>query len=221
MKDTAILLFSRTAAAEAEVKKLAWSKKATEKVAAVMINHTNKVVADTEIPYFIYTEAEQKGRSFGERLGNAIEEVFCKGFQKVLVLGNDCLNLASSDLLQAADTLNHCPTLLGPTKDGGVYVMGFQRAAFDKAAFVKIAWQTERVFDELLALFTAAEILSTEQDIDSFRDLKIALKTISGKLLKQLMDAIHVDARSLRPASEKALTSYRYSFRSLRAPPVL
>lgn len=220
-KDTAILLFSRSASAEAEVKSLTWNKKSSEKVATVMINHTKTVVADTKLPFYVFSEKQQIGDSFGERLANAFEAVFNKGYQKVLVVGNDCLDLQTNDLLHAAALLEQHSTLLGPTKDGGVYVLGIHRKAFDKASLLKINWQTSLVYTELKALHKDASILVRYSDIDNAADLHHALKFITRDLQKKISALLCMELAITKPTSVQKITSRSLSFKSLRGPPAL
>jgi hypothetical protein len=43
----------------------------------------------TKLPYFISDESTQQGDSFGDKLSHAIQSVLDRGYDKVIVLGND------------------------------------------------------------------------------------------------------------------------------------
>ncbi len=187
-QNAAILLFSRTATAEAAAKPLAMGKRSAESVASVMVNHVKKLTAKTHLPVLFFSEKQQRGTTFGERFANAFEDVFALGFESVIAIGNDCLILEPNDILKANKALQTTPSVLGATTDGGVYIIGFQKFAFQKNNFQNIHWQTRFVFDELIQFIENQNFntffLSKKSDIDCVSDWKQALKLVPVSLKK-------------------------------------
>ena len=103
--NAAILLFSRTATAEAAAKPLAMGKRSAESVADFMVNHIKKLTAKTKLPVFFFSEKQQRGDTFGERFANAFEDVFALGYQNVIAIGNDCLTVSTADILSGTELL--------------------------------------------------------------------------------------------------------------------
>ncbi len=176
--DTALLLFSRTSRQEALYKNFfSKAKKGyNERVAQKLIGSSIKTARQTRLPFFIIDERMQTGNSFGERLSNAIDSIFQKGFQKVIIIGNDCLSITSGIIHKAAAALEKNDVLLAPTSKGGVYLIGLTKKSFDENRFVKINWQTSSVFDDLVQYAVernySSMLLPCLNDINSPVDLK-------------------------------------------------
>lgn len=181
---TAILLFSRTAPAEANAKNFfaIHSKKQNLQVAKWLYKHSLRIAQRSSLPWFLYTEMEQQGHSFGERIANAIEQVFAKGFQNVIVIGNDAPSLQAEDLKTAAALLHTTSMVLAPTAKGGVSLIGLSRASFRKEAFCAVSWQTENVFNELHLLTQSANLsfctLPEKNDINDCTEAKKQLSAL-------------------------------------------
>ena len=190
--NTAILVFSRSAEAESREKSLAFDARKAASVAQLMIDQTRKIVESTEISYFLFTEKQQVGSNFGERIANAFDTLFTKGFTNVIGIGNDCLTLSKTDLLKAAHALNTgTNAVLGKTTDGGAYLIGLEKTTFDTLDFQKIAWQTPSVFDAFSSLLTEKNLkivcLTEKTDIDSFEQWATIFNTIPLRLKKALL----------------------------------
>jgi rSAM/selenodomain-associated transferase 1 len=69
----------------------------------------------------------------GERLARAFAGSFAYGADRTLVVGTDCPALGPADLEQAFASLAHCDAVLGPTRQGGCYLVGLRREAWRRA----------------------------------------------------------------------------------------
>lgn len=178
---TALLLFSRSAQAEAKSKRLFRRAKHNQKAAKGFIHRTIKTASQCGLPVHVCDEQVQTGNSFGEKLANAITQTFAKGYSKLIVIGNDCPGLTKLIVEKAAADLERQGCILGPTLKGGVYLIGLTAALFDNAAFQKIAWQTPSVFQELEALAnitgSGVSILPPLDDINTASDVMAIAKT--------------------------------------------
>ncbi len=96
--DTALLVFSRSAEAEVAAKQFLHSGKKTQntRIAQSLIDRVFEITKETGLPTFTFNENQQTGCSFGEKLSNAIINIFNKGFSRLLIIGNDCPQLTSS-----------------------------------------------------------------------------------------------------------------------------
>lgn len=145
----AIVIFSRSAAVEANRKKIFRHKKHDQRTVKGFIHHTIQVVSKFGLPYFLSYESSQAGTTFGERLSNAITQTFADGFSKLIFIDNHCPQLTSRVLQQALADLDEHEWVLGTTVKGGVYLIGVSASAFYKAVFEKIALQSSTVLSEL------------------------------------------------------------------------
>lgn len=189
-KKTAVLIFANSSAEEQMQKAIPKGQALFD----VLINKTLKTVQRSELPYFLYTEKEQKGNSFGSRFVNAIQEVFDKGFTNIITIGNDTPQLTTSHLIAAAAQLEANKVVIGPSTDGGFYLMGLERAQFDAATFLSLPWQSSKLckFLEAVLTETSTEIVKLEvlNDLDGFKDLSFfrnCFKGISVEITKQIL----------------------------------
>lgn len=140
---------------------------------------TIKTVDKSNLTYFHFSEKQQVGNSFGERFTNAIQAVFDKGYDQIITIGNDAPQLKVSDILVTKKQLLDNKFVLGPTVDGGFYLMGLHKKHFNKAAFLKLHWQASTLAKELLQLVLETKVetfsLKTCIDIDSTKDIKAIL----------------------------------------------
>ena len=146
---TAILFFSRTAAAEAKHKQVVKPYKTNKKIYTSLIANTKNILNNTGLPYFICDEKQQKATSFSQKLSDGIAAVFLKGYNNVIVVGNDCPQLNVASITSAADSLKTHDVVLGPSHNGGVYLIGMSKKTFYAVDFNKINWQTSSVFKDL------------------------------------------------------------------------
>ena len=217
---TAILFFSKTSRAEAERKKLAVAKRQTKAIAQVFINNTRQILRGLDLPVFTISEQLQRGDSFGERLHNAFQDIFDKGFTNVIAVGNDCLTLTKNHIQQAIDALETDPSVLGPSTDGGVYLLGFQKEHFNTYGLKNIAWQTNNVFNELAQnTHNQCVTLDILSDIDTANDLIKAIKDISTNIKTLLIALLRDKVLTLYTTYLNWTPQYLLSSKSLRAPP--
>ncbi len=91
----------------------------------------------------------QKGHNLGERMKNAFKHSFAKGSERTVIIGTDSPTLPSSYIQKAFDALNEVPVTIGPTFDGGYYLIGLSEQ--NNAIFDDIDWSTSKVFGQTLA----------------------------------------------------------------------
>jgi len=116
----------------------------------------------------------QQGTTLGERLAEATSAMFARGARRVVVIGADSPWLTADDVAAAFEQLNANDVVLGPTEDGGYYLIGLSRAA--PALFDGIAWSTPQVCAQtrqragLLGL--RVHLLPQGYDLDHVEDVR-------------------------------------------------
>jgi uncharacterized protein len=193
LQSTALLLFLRNEQDEARCKPLAGGQKASVALFRRFNHHAIQQARRTRLPLFVIQGGQQVGATFGERLANAYQSVFDLGYERVIAIGNDCPELDTALLLKAAAALEQHAMVLGPARDGGAYLIGLQRSAFNRAAFANLPWQTDTVYEALQALANdEVAVLSTSFDVDRPQTLgwqlwrvPIALRRVLSRLMGQ------------------------------------
>ncbi|MFD0795875.1 DUF2064 domain-containing protein [Maribacter chungangensis] len=187
--NTAILVFANSAQTELSRKPMPKG----ELLFTGLTQDTLKKVQATGIPYFHISETQQKGTSFGARFTNAIQEVFESGFENIITIGNDTPQLKTAHILKAHAAIQAGKTVLGPSLDGGFYLMGIHKSNFDRDSFKNLPWQRFNLFQRISALLVQTDStvhqLPILNDIDSFYDVKRLAsfrKSISSTVLRLL-----------------------------------
>jgi len=119
------------------------------------------------------------GRKMGTAMRTAIEEMGTAAGSVVLV-GSDIPGIDSSLLRQAFRTLGEHEVVLGPSRDGGYYLVGLAAATAPRLLpllFDEIRWSTETVLAETLGRLgttgCSVQLLPTLCDIDRPEDLTL------------------------------------------------
>lgn len=120
----------------------------------------------------------QIGADLGERLTSATQWAAKQGYIKILFVGSDSPTLPISYISQALTLLDSRDTVVGPSTDGGYYLIGFSAAAVTTTVphvFEEIAWSTAEVFQQTVARIHTAKttfgLLPPWYDIDTAEDL--------------------------------------------------
>jgi rSAM/selenodomain-associated transferase 1 len=116
---------------------------------------------------------DQAGADLGERLAGAFDALLAAEGDRAVVMGSDCPGLEAAHLAQAFDALESHDVAIGPTRDGGYYLIGLARRA--PALFEGIAWGTDEVHEQTTARARAADLSIAElpvlDDLDTPADL--------------------------------------------------
>jgi rSAM/selenodomain-associated transferase 1 len=127
---------------------------------------------------------EQEGDDLGERQSKALDYAFRNGYERAVIIGTDCVTLKRSDIERALSALDEVDLVLGPSEDGGYYLVG-ARAPLPQV-FQRIDWGTERVLGQTLKRACAAGInyvlLEPRQDIDNWADAMQVFSGMDGKV---------------------------------------
>ncbi|MCP5008265.1 MAG: glycosyltransferase [Planctomycetes bacterium] len=116
----------------------------------------------------------QRGDTLGERLKNAFQDSFCKEIKRVIIIGTDSPTLPTSYIKEAFNALLDVPIVIGPTFDGGYYLIGL--SVFAGEIFDDIEWGSAHVFDQTIArvrgLNMKLHLLPPWYDVDTSSDVK-------------------------------------------------
>ena len=108
----------------------------------------------------------------------------------ILLIGTDLPSLSHCDLIKAIQILNHKEMVLGPSTDGGYWLIGLSNKLLSPLflwPFSGINWGTDEVLEKTIKLATLNNIdfqlLQTKNDLDNIRDLSPWIDYKSFQLL--------------------------------------
>lgn len=120
----------------------------------------------------------QVGNDLGERLTTATEWGFENRYNKIILVGSDSPTLPISYIFQAVVGLDTRDVVIGPSVDGGYYLIGFSSknlTATVPSVFEDIAWSTANVFQQTVerihAIDATLKLLPPWYDVDTPDDL--------------------------------------------------
>jgi len=111
----------------------------------------------------------QRGPDFATRLANAFADARALGYEQVLVIPGDVPGLDEGPIGRALALLRRVPAVLGPSPDGGVYLIGCAGPA--DALLQGVRWCTPHVRRDLQARAPGAALLPWRADVDRAQDL--------------------------------------------------
>ncbi len=156
--NTAILLFTRSANREAQLKNFVANASFKRNVAVSnrLFLEVHSKCINAGLPVFHLDENSQKGSNFAERLKYSFQHVFNQGYDNVIAVGNDCPMLSVDDIKVAAEKLASGSSVLGQTQKGGVYLFALSINAFQKLDLNEIVWNSNTVFSQLKSSLNAS-----------------------------------------------------------------
>ena len=143
----------------------------------------------------------QMGNDLGERLTSATQWAAKNRYDKILLVGSDSPTLPLSYISQAIDVLDFSDIVIGPSMDGGYYLIGFSTqnlAMIVPCIFEEIVWSTAHVLQQTLERIrtTGAKfmLLPPWYDIDTPEDLSFLHAHLSAiRLAEGTVQAIRTE----------------------------
>jgi len=126
----------------------------------------------------------QIGYDIGERMKNAFAEQFSRGYKRLVLIGSDIPQIPAGRLRKSLALLRRNGAVIGPSEDGGYYLIGFDSEKFTPGVFRNIPWSTSSVLSLTTGILSKKGIktalLKKMSDIDTADDLKRVLN--SGRM---------------------------------------
>lgn len=154
-----------------------------------LLEHTREIVIPVDVDKFVFysetIEREddwdnavfqkrvQNGDDLGQKMQNAFRELFQLNYDSVCIIGSDCYELNSETINQSFIALESKDVVIGPTYDGGYYLLGMKK--LHAALFENKNWSTETVYSDTITDFEQLGLsysnLVKLTDIDEEKDL--------------------------------------------------
>ncbi|SRR6266511_3175663 len=148
------------------------------------------------------TLCAQHGAGLGDALRGAFADHFAQGFERVVLIDSDSPTLPARLLDAACAGLADHDVTIGPTADGGYYLLGL-RGRHD-ALFDEIGWSTPSVYRQTLrrAAVLRVQTLPEWYDVDMPDDLtrlQLDLANLPGRVAPHTRQALAGFQQSFRP----------------------
>ncbi len=152
----------------------------------MLLHHTKKVAKEANCETYVfltehtndfywndfYTEI-QVGDTLGDKMKNAFISVIGKGYKNCIIIGSDCPDLQSDLVNKAFEALAQKDVVIGPTIDGGYYLLGMKK--LETAFFENKIWSSSTVFADSIKNVAAANLncftLPMLRDVDEAEDV--------------------------------------------------
>lgn len=139
----------------------------------------------------------QYGSDLGERMENSFRDLFDKGFSKAVIIGVDSPTLPKEYINKAFIEFDKAELVIGPSVDGGYYLIGFKEKIFP--VFSSVEWGSSKVLLRTEELIKKSRVklslLPIHYDIDTIENLRF-LKT-HLQLLEHSKGNVPVNTKSL------------------------
>jgi uncharacterized protein len=127
-----------------------------------------------EVNEKVHKKKLQQGDNLGDRMKFAFNNAFSNGFEKVVIIGSDCPELTSELLNEAFRLLDQNDVVIGPSEDGGYYLLG--KSKYEPGLFDGVQWSTQNVFrqtiEKAVKKSLTVTLLQPLNDIDTLEDLR-------------------------------------------------
>ncbi|MDH3217415.1 MAG: TIGR04282 family arsenosugar biosynthesis glycosyltransferase [Candidatus Krumholzibacteria bacterium] len=129
----------------------------------------------------------QKGQGLGERLHNAFGHLLDSDRSMAVVIGSDSPDLPLTFIKRAFLKLKHKDIVLGPTSDGGYYLIGLKKLL--PAVLENITWGTASVLEETLERVRehslSCSLLPLWYDVDDVHSLALLRTMLLGRRIER------------------------------------
>jgi len=133
------------------------------------------------IPEYIVSFPQQ-GKNLGERMLNSIDYVLNSGYSQVVLIGSDIPELKSEYILKAMENLVNSDVCIGPTFDGGYYLIGMKKM-HTELFNCKLSWGKKTVLQRTTEIAQGSNLrvsFTNEcRDIDTKEDIRDFLSSVN------------------------------------------
>lgn len=142
----------------------------------------------------------QSSGDLGSRMNDAFKDLLARGYELPVIIGGDLPTLPLSRLRTAFLALERSPVVLGPSLDGGYYLIGLR--ALQPELFEGIAWGTPQVLgqtiDRINRLGLEVRCLEPWYDVDTAEDLDFLVSHVRLLMACRRSDLPHQTVNALR-----------------------
>lgn len=227
LSSTAILIFCRLPHEEMLHKRISTKIDANLALWQFLYNKTFEEAEKTGLPIIAFSEENQKGKTFAEKISNAINDTYNRGFENLIVLGTDCPKISQRQIEAAhKELLIGKQIVAGQDKRGGIYLLGLNKKAFKAENFLGFSWQTNSLFNDIKKFaveFSFTKLSSILNDLNSAKDAATIFNyVLINKHFKMLLKLLLTVFKTNQQILSESIKSFSFAFYYiLRGPPSL
>jgi rSAM/selenodomain-associated transferase 1 len=124
-------------------------------------------------PLAVPVEIQARG-DLGRRMASAFDEAFRSGTERVILVGSDAPGCHRGIFLRALQCLEATPVVMGPSEDGGYYLIGQRSPGVD--LFRGIPWSSQETYGCTVSRLRELDVPFAETpmlaDLDTLEDLR-------------------------------------------------
>lgn len=144
------------------------------------------------------SDGKAYGTSFEDRLKGAANGIFQLGYQNIIIVGDDTPNLSAADLLQSHQNFKAQILTIGPSQDGGSYLISLNKQAFEDGVLENLSWQSRYFHEDLLNNLhqknISYQLLKTFVDLDDERGLSLFLSQAYPSTFQKILSSLFAEA---------------------------
>lgn len=148
----------------------------------------------------------QTGTTLEQRMDAAFTDAFAEGAERAVLIGSDIPGLSAETFRDAFRRLESCDAVIGPSMDGGYYLVGFTRHAYQSRFVLFTGPQGGTPFEAVVQALRSAgirpEALPAMVDVDTAADLAEVYRRHQGEH-PRLDRAVRRFAPHLLPAGDR------------------
>ncbi len=158
------------------------------------------------------TLLDQEGEDLGARMRQAFNHLFARGYRQICLVGTDVPSLPLTYYRDAVESLTRHDLVLGPTTDGGYYLIGMTTPHPD--LFGGIPWSTDQVMalteQKAANAGLKTAILPIWSDVDTLDDLHLLIDDCAADKKRPKQERVY----SMRTAGTLELLAKRLRTRT-------
>ena len=131
----------------------------------------------------VYQKQLQAKGDLGAKMLGAFEWGFSAGYEKICIIGSDCLELTPETIIDGFQVLGDHDAVVGPTRDGGYYLLGMNKLHVN--FLVTKEWGTSSVLQDTIRNINQKKLrlklLPVLSDIDTVQDLHAVMTLLDDQ----------------------------------------
>jgi uncharacterized protein len=121
----------------------------------------------------------QRGQTLSSRMADAFTRAFTAGAREAVLIGSDIPAITTEIISRAFEELQSSDGVIGPTHDGGYYLIGYTAGAFSAHTLAETGGDSASVFRRTVSAFRARGMRLAQveplADVDTEGDLRALL----------------------------------------------
>ena len=147
-------------------------------ITGIGLNSSKRWCKDLGFNHFYFQGKGCLGEKMKKQIYKSRMNLRCHQKRNIIFIGTDLPNLCSLDIVQTISKLESKDVVIGPSNDGGYWLIGFAQRFISKnnyLPFINIKWSSndvlKRTIDNLNQQKIKLDFLNTKIDIDTLKDI--------------------------------------------------